>query len=69
MKKKLESEYAALNERQHQFEKEKQEFEMQQQRYMEERKAEKYVSVVSKNQQNCLLWHSFRDGLKDCFAV
>jgi len=41
MKKKLDSEYATLRERQQQFDKEKQEFENQQQRLNEERKSDK----------------------------
>ena len=40
MKKKLEAEYVALDEKQKQFEKDKQEFELAQQRYLEEKKAE-----------------------------
>lgn len=41
MKKKLEAEYSALDEKQRQFEKEKQEFDLHQQRLMDEKKADK----------------------------
>ena len=43
MKKKLESEYAALDEKQRQFEKDKEAFEVQYQRYLDEKKSDKYV--------------------------
>jgi len=41
MKKKLESEYKSLDEKQHQFEKDKEAFESQYQRYLEEKKSDK----------------------------
>ena len=48
MKKKLETEYKNLDDKQDQFEKEKEAFDLQYQRYLEEKKSDKYVSWLLK---------------------